>query len=189
MIVLSFDPGRAIGHACIDFLASRGCPGGRPRIIALETIETAAAIHGTSPFSRALDILSAYEPHRAECIVAIETNDTYVTRERNVNPAPFINAARIGGELAGYARALGLRVVEVSAHEWRRAIVGKRTASDAEVKAAIGRIVDLPKQSNAHERDACGVALYAERFIRLGAKPAANVNLPKPWKPKRRRAA
>lgn len=172
MIVLALDPGRSIGHAVLDFESRR------PRILLLEVTED------TNPAMSWMHLNASISP-----IIAIETNETYVTRERNVNPAPFINAARIGGELAGYARALGLRVVAVSAHEWRRAIVGKRNASDADIKAAVSRLVDLPKRSNAHERDAIGVALYAERFVRLGAKPASNTNLPKPWKPASRRVA
>ena len=47
----------------------------------------------------------------------------------------------------------------LSAEHWRTAVVGLRSPSDAQVKAALVRLLDLPARSNAHERDACGVGL------------------------------
>lgn len=71
-------------------------------------------------------------------------------------------AAWIGGEIAGMARAAEIEVVTVEAGTWRAALAGARSATDAEVKRMVmARVPGWPTTSNAHERDAAGVALYA----------------------------
>lgn len=68
----------------------------------------------------------------------------------------------IGGLLAGLARAQQVRVVTVEAREWRQALVGSRTASDAQVASMVRlRVANWPRRSNEHERDAAGVAIWA----------------------------
>lgn len=156
MIVLAFDPGKTIGFAAVSFYSSH------PDVI--DSSSESDLVYWRDELPKL--------PKRnqdATLVVAVETNETYATRERNINPVPLINAARIGGEIAGFARGLGLRVVEASALEWRRAIVGKRNASDAEIKTALSRLVDLPR-TNAHVRDSIGLALYAYRKILLESR-------------------
>lgn len=86
----------------------------------------------------------------------------------------LIAASEQAGMLLGWAQALGVPVLRVSAHDWRKAIIGKRNASDAEIKAALPRVViDVPERSNSHVRDAIGVATWGLRELQRRAKAAA----------------
>lgn len=178
MIVLAFDPGKTIGCALVDFSFTP-----RPLIRATSALTETEIAHTLATELHCAD--------RENFIVAVEVNETYATRERDFNPVHLVRAGRIAGEIIGHARALGARVVTFSAHEWRRAIVGSRTPTDAQIKATIARLVDISKRSNNHERDAIGVALYAERLTRLGIaqRDLKPENMPKPWRPKRRKCA
>lgn len=54
------------------------------------------------------------------------------------------------------------------ATEWRHRIVGKPSATDAEIANVIPRrVVDWPSRSNNHERDAAGAAVYAAQTAGL----------------------
>lgn len=83
-------------------------------------------------------------------------------------------AERQVGEIVATARNAGLDVLEVSAAQWRSAIVGNKAATDAAIKAVVSkRVKDFPKRSNAHVRDAMGCALFGARWARLNkAAPA-----------------
>jgi Holliday junction resolvasome RuvABC endonuclease subunit len=66
------------------------------------------------------------------------------------------------GRLASIAEDRGLASVEMTAADWRREVCGKGAAKDGQVAEAVGRLVSgWPKRSNAHVRDAAGVALAA----------------------------
>lgn len=71
----------------------------------------------------------------------------------------LLETAFAAGEFHGIALVTGRRAATLSAESWRSAVVGLRSPSDAQVKAALARLLDLPTRSNAHERDACGVGL------------------------------
>ncbi len=74
------------------------------------------------------------------------------------------NAKELGGAAAAIARFLGYRVTPVTPEEWRKALCGDSHADEKKVKAAIiTNIRGWPKSSNAHERDAAGVAWFAAR--------------------------
>lgn len=152
MRVLAFDPGAEIGWAALDhtgkLLDSYGSTRGMNHV---EQI--------LSDFSR---VASAAD------IVAVERNPFFATGQRAFNPSPLIDAAFVGGTIKGLAMGHGLTVVEASAHQWRQAIVGKRTANDAEVKAALLRIMPGLPRCNAHVRDAIGLALYAGKRRQMG---------------------
>ncbi len=173
MIILAFDPGKETGHAFLDFTS------GRPLLRSYAVLAESDIEHTLATELHCAD--------RADPVVAVEVNEVYATRERNFNPVHLIRAGRIAGQIIGYARALDVRVVTFSAHEWRGAIVGDRTPSDADIKRVLSRLVELPKQSNNHERDAIGCGLYAHRLLTSSAKQW--LALPKPWRPARRRTA
>lgn len=79
----------------------------------------------------------------------------------------------IGGKLLGYARGLNIKTLELSAFEWREQLIGKRNATDAMVKQMTHALIKgMPKVSNDHMRDACGVALAAALRLRAGRKVA-----------------
>lgn len=72
---------------------------------------------------------------------------------------PLLETAFAAGEFAGLASAAGRAVHVLTAEVWRLTVTGLRGPTDAQVKAALGRLLTLPARSNAHERDACGVGL------------------------------
>jgi len=75
---------------------------------------------------------------------------------------PLLETAYQAGILAGRALAAGLDVSPLCAADWRREVVGRGNAEDAAIKDAVLRLVTgWPKKSNAHHRDAAGVALAA----------------------------
>ena len=55
--------------------------------------------------------------------------------------------------------------VVVHPEDWRKWLTGKRSPSDAEIKVALAARLVLPKRSNNHARDACGVALYGLHLL------------------------
>jgi len=89
--------------------------------------------------------------------------------------AGIIGAARVGARLLGRAEEAGLRVLEVAAPDWRRALgvrTGGRRAEDVgqQIKRAIKlHVRGWPDRSNEHARDAAGVALFAARAARVEA--------------------
>lgn len=75
--------------------------------------------------------------------------------------------AAIGGLLAGMCQCTGIEPVFLFPRHWRRLIVGKGAAKDAEIKAALMQYIDLPP-TNSHVRDAVGVAMVAAQKILFG---------------------
>ena len=98
----------------------------------------------------------------------LHTRDIKAARARAV---ALMATTRVAGYVVGAAQGMGLSVTEVKPEVWRRAIVNKAQASDAQVKLAIQTFVRRwPARSNNHVRDAAGVAL----FVALaGAKAVA----------------
>lgn len=76
----------------------------------------------------------------------------------------LLGAQSEASALATHAEVLLLRVERISALEWRRGIVGKKSPTNKMVRAAILRLVEgWPARSSAgaHACDAAGVALAA----------------------------
>ncbi len=80
----------------------------------------------------------------------------------------LLDTAYAAGGITWLARARAHEVVELSAGQCRKAVIGKATAGkgktkghmDALVKAALpGLVLDLPKQTNVHVRDALLLAI------------------------------
>ena len=69
--------------------------------------------------------------------------------------------AKLAGRARGHAEALGMRVVEIPATEWRLGLVGRANASDAVIERALRHRITWTGRSNADERDGAGVALWA----------------------------
>jgi len=55
--------------------------------------------------------------------------------------------------------------LELPAAVWRKGLLGNGQSNDAAIKRALAPILKLPKRTNAHERDAGGVALAAVRLL------------------------
>jgi Holliday junction resolvasome RuvABC endonuclease subunit len=160
--VLGVDPGSTIGIAMLSVL--------RPSATGLLVGAWRAA--SDRELDEALVRLSKILDEEPIDLVAVERVEHVHGSDRmgSSYAEGLTRAAWIGGEIAGAARARGLKVVTVDAPTWRSALVGSRRASDAEVKRMVlTRIPGWPSSSNAHERDAAGVALWA------GLKPALEV--------------
>jgi len=91
--------------------------------------------------------------------VAVETPEGYVWHK--ARGKALLSTATAAGYFAGRARAQGLALVTPSAQVWRRAVCGKGTVGDADVALVVKRLVDGIPRTNAHVRDAIGVALLA----------------------------
>ena len=80
--------------------------------------------------------------------------------------ANVVRASYWAGWFACIANSRGCRVVEATANEWRKAIVGRANAKDALIKSkVVPAIVGWPKVSNSHVRDAAGMAMFAARMV------------------------
>ena len=96
---------------------------------------------------------------RPDC-TAIEAVEVRRQAGQKINPAGLLLTALVAGAvwaLSSQTRRSSL----VRASDWRRAI-GAGHGSDAEVRAAVERVVG-PVRGNAHSRDAIGIALWALR--------------------------
>lgn len=99
-------------------------------------------------------------------VVAIESPSQFIPQgARGFIPAvasALFGTTRQVGRLASIAEDRGLEVVEMTATDWRREVCGKGASKDDAVAADIARLIpNWPKRSNAHVRDAAGVALAA----------------------------
>jgi Holliday junction resolvasome RuvABC endonuclease subunit len=161
LIVLGVDPGATTGWALVkvslSVSGSQWLAAGAER----EPSNVLSVMRGS--------MLTAGE--RIE-LVAIETIGTVFPRARfGAGMAKDLaRASRIGGELAGAAKVMGLTVAEVEAAAWRRALTGRGAPKDRLVKLALGMVIKLPARSNAHERDAAGVALHCARRALVNAR-------------------
>lgn len=101
-------------------------------------------------------------------LFAVEEIAGYAHGERALAKTKhLIAASKLAGEMIGWARERGLRVVTAPASAWRKAIIGRRCPSDALIKRVLQtRIEDLPRCS-AHVRDACVAALAGAQSDRL----------------------
>jgi Holliday junction resolvasome RuvABC endonuclease subunit len=71
----------------------------------------------------------------------------------------IVETAVQAGIIYGVCKMVGLDPKFMKATEVRKALCGKPQAKDAMVKEALGRIIALPRQTNAHGRDAVAIAL------------------------------
>jgi len=150
-IVVGVDPGAVNGIAVLDMA------GPTPRILSL----------GSCRDPRAVLEMAAWRP----VLVAVESVSAVFSRARfgAGMASALVNTARIEGQVLEHYRGLGIQVATCSAAEWRRALTGSGTARDARIKVVLGMRGLLPGRTNAHERDAIGVALFAWQRARVGA--------------------
>jgi hypothetical protein len=70
----------------------------------------------------------------------------------------------VWGVIVGMAYSSGIECVSVPAGDWQSALTGKSRGTRGMsklVNRALGKLGLLPKQSNQHKRDACGIARHA----------------------------
>ncbi len=125
-------------------------------------------------------------------VVCIETPTVMLARDR-FSPWMATNVANAKAqarELRRHFLDRGIAVLEVTAGQWRGRLIGKASADDALIAMMIPRLIlDWPARSNAHVRDAAGVALWGARTaamrLSLGL-PTGDVPDPAPRRGKSR---
>lgn len=107
-------------------------------------------------------------------IIAVERPEGRVYSSKGAGIVPhLLQAANAAGIVRGAVEVANesrpaVALLECPAVRWRKDVVGKGSATNAEVKAAVLRLVGgWPKRSDNHERDACGVAIHAARVLGL----------------------
>ena len=154
MRIIGIDPGAHVGWCVADVCCSH-----------LDWID--AGVHELSEMSEiavAREIWIAVGVHRV-ALVAIE--DFARRWCAPIQAQQMVQSAQSAGIIRGWlARGLDIEVRAYPAHEVRKALCGTPHAKDAQVKHALVELlgVKVPKRSNAHERDAALLAIYAGRI-------------------------
>jgi Holliday junction resolvasome RuvABC endonuclease subunit len=150
--VLAFDPGATTGWALIEL----DRPLERARLCA------SGELRADQPRG-AREAVESVLTEAAADVVAVECTigESFGGR---TNVSDLVACARLDGMLVGWAEAHGLQVVEVPAASWRHALLRKPAARDREIQRAL--VFKLsnppgPRKSNAHTRDAMGLAVVA----------------------------
>lgn len=151
--VLGVDPGTAhVGLAVVEISPNGQCYWIGARTIRPEEISPA--------------LFSNYRTTMDVTFVAVE-----VPEGRNGPAIKFLApTARIAGECFGIARTLGFKAEYLLPREWRKPVTGKHNPSDKQIHDALDDVMDLPTRSNAHERDAAGIAVVVGIQTVMGFK-------------------
>jgi len=165
VIVLGVDPGGTIGWCVLDCSTT----GAQPALVKAgstrDPLEVPWRSYGVALV--AVELPEGFYPSAARK----GTGGAVLARTAE----GLIEAARIGARILGRAEEAGLRVLEVAAPDWRRALgvrAGGRRAQDVDqqvARAVPDHVRGWPPRSNAHVRDAAGVALFAARAARVRA--------------------
>jgi Holliday junction resolvasome RuvABC endonuclease subunit len=157
--VLGVDPGAEAGVALVN-VNQRG---------------EAAFILGASTRAPLSDVESWLESYRPD-LLAIESVTQVYSRQRfgSSMATALLASSKLVGHLLQMAKGMDIATAEATAHEWRSKVIGKRNASDAEIKAALmQRVALMPKRSSSHMRDAIGVAVFCGMRSAMERKGAA----------------
>lgn len=157
MRILSVDPGSTSAGWSIITQSPRA----RPQFVA----------GGTCPVTpSALSELLA--DHAPVDVLAIETIEIYGAQGMAVRMRDLAKTSGAAELLRGLAFGKGIPVLGITASEWRLAVIGKRSPSDAEVKRTVTSLVDGLPRTNEHVRDATGLAILAARMCANGVDAA-----------------
>ena len=132
----------------------------RPRVLALGECGASPAdldelLRLAAPAHLAVEVVRGYAYEQARTAALFETS-------------------HVAGLLEGIAYARGLPALCIPAATWRNTITGTPSPSDAQVADAVPRFVDgIAKRTNAHERDALGLALVAGWHLLKAPRRAA----------------
>ena len=140
MRVLGIDPGSAhVGVAVLEF------DGERPIWTEAQTIKPGEATwHWARGKLVGIDLVAIERPRQG------------------FRPAGghIIDTSWVGGRVEAFAEVAGIERMILTSYAWRRRLCGNSNAKDHMVKEGLGEFLDVPR-SNAHTRDAAGVALVA----------------------------
>lgn len=159
--IAAFDPGAHCGVAVVAINDIGALP---PRVVLCQALPSDGS--GGTPES----LLASMTPKPD--LVALESVKAIYPRARfGVSMANAIQeATRMEERLAACAKELGIPSVRYTAAEWRRWLTTRANPSNAVIHRALrhaSRVLDLPKRSNEHGRDALGLALFAAQKHRL----------------------
>lgn len=136
--------------------------------------------HGSLEWAMGDGALAEVVARFVPTLMGLELVDkVYPRREKGGISAAYATALYHSGVAAGAlrvsAKGLGLRVVEVTAEQWRKALCGNAQATDKQVAQMVRlRVAGWPapgkpgeRTSTEHERDAAGVAIFVAERERL----------------------
>ena len=150
MIVLGLDPGVTTGWARV-----RLEHGKRPVVLDCGTFRSESARHAGKQFEVALAALPTSTLYAIETLAGI----AFPAKGGGIVGA-LIAAAKVEERLRVLAeQSAHGGVYDLTAHQWRQAVVGKRAATTQQIADALALRVVMPKRTNAHVRDAIGVAV------------------------------
>lgn len=163
MIVLGIDPGATVGLALIEVP-----PVGRPKWL----------WHGDTRRVQRAIVSAMYDASASLGVrvpvdaIAIEEVRGYVYEKQR--GAELFKTSQREGRLIEQAESYGLAPIMVSRADWRKALCGNGSADDAKVKRALElQAVGMPKRTNAHVRDAAGVAIVGARMAMAARRKTA----------------
>jgi Holliday junction resolvasome RuvABC endonuclease subunit len=163
--VLGIDPGTHVGWCVVDVSEGHAVwrVAGTLHLEAAGELSIAGALAGT-----------ANEWH----VHAIAIED-FARKFCNPKQAQqMVQSAQSAGIIRGWlaCQLSGMQLLAFSSYDWRKAIVGSSVAKDAQIEHAlveIQHVADMPKRSNPHVRDACGLAIHAGRVLIEQVKESA----------------
>lgn len=169
MRILGFDPGPTwVGWALID--CSNPSAPKWVRAGKVPALECARLLAEMAPGE--LDLVGVEVPSHASFPSGHGDPGGVVKRLRSLS-SELIATALIAGRIIGMAEGQ-YSTSAITAQVWRQRLTSKVNASDATIKTTLAYVLrGMPTRSNAHERDAAGVALAAWKEARFKAMAAA----------------
>lgn len=160
MIILAFDPGsNETGFAVVDTRGGGGTP------ITVTYLDSGNIASKPAEFSR---LIRSEKPD----IVAVENlaGFAYATKGPGI-VAALISSAHAAGLVCAIAWAEGVELVEMTATQWRKIVLGNGSATDERIADVVPKLIHgWPKRSNKHTRDAAGLAVGVS-WVRNGKAP------------------
>lgn len=152
---MSFDPGAHCGWAA----GEQHRPGERVEALGCGVLDRGISDGIDDRVAEAYDLIARFRPD----VILVETVSFVFPRE-GFGPdmaGNLVRASRLGGRIYQLSEDHGYPTAEVSAEQWRKAIVGKASPENNEITPVImARYLNWPKRSNNHERDAGGLLAF-----------------------------
>lgn len=108
-------------------------------------------------------------------LVALERSKVHKLFDK-VSPFNICEMMYVTGRIAQMAAARGTHLIELTPMEWRHALTGRGSPTDAVIKAAVLRQMPKLPKTNNHVRDAVGLGMVAAWMV----KSAGTLVVPQP---------
>lgn len=157
MIVLGFDPGAWTGYAVVDLSTSM------PQVIQAGKVR-ADEMGGVDFIDKAMRGLEL----KVDLVAVEKVAFVYPRAGFSTSMATAIaSATRVEGRILEAALNRQIPTKVCAAAEWRRALTGSPSPSDALVKSTLSLRIQSEQRLNAHSRDAVGVAVFCGMSKRI----------------------